>query len=219
VIANSGDVDATGVHVTDTLPVGVTGVDLDWTGTITAADQVAFTIPALVTTSAAFYGQTVANTAYYTHTTGSGSDSASFTIASAVGPDLSRSSKTSEAAGQQVGPGALVTFTITLANSGGADAGVVVTDALESYYVVDAATDFIEAPAGTLTWSGTVQAGQQVVLQFVAQVVDIADLPIGTTTLSNTLSVDDGVQPLLSVPDALPPWVEIHGIFLPVALH
>jgi len=80
VIANSGDVDAAGVRVTDTLPAGVTGVDLDRTGTVAAADRVTFTIPAVVTTSVAFYGQTITNTAYYNHSSGSGADTASFTI-------------------------------------------------------------------------------------------------------------------------------------------
>jgi hypothetical protein len=111
-----------------------------------------------------------------------------------------------------------VTYTITLSNSGGMEASVVVTDVLRSYYIVHEATGWVESPAGTLTWSGTVQAGQQVVLQFVARVADIADLPIGTTTLSNALAVDDGANPVFSVEDVSPPWVEIHGIHLPLVL-
>jgi uncharacterized repeat protein (TIGR01451 family) len=219
VMANSGSGDAAGVRVTDTLPVGVTGVDLDWTGTITNGDQVAFTIPALVTTSVAFYGQTVANTAHYTHTTGSGSDSASFTIERGAGPNLSGSTKAASPSNQRLTPGDLVTYTITLNNGGGMDASVAVTDVLRSYYTVREATGWVESPAGTLTWSGTVQAGQQVVLQFVARVVDVAGLPIGKTTLGNTLSVDDGVNPVFSVQDASPPWVEIYVLYLPLVLN
>jgi uncharacterized repeat protein (TIGR01451 family) len=219
VIANSGDVDATGVRVTDTLPVGVTGVDLDWTGTVTAADQVAFTVPALVTTSAAFYAQTITNTTYYTHTSGSGSDTASFTIERGSGPNLSGSTKAASPSNQRLMPGDLVTYTITLNNSGGMDASVALTDVLRSYYTVHEATGWVESPTGTLTWSGPVQAGQQVVLQFVARVVDVAGLPVGKTTLGNTLSVDDGVNPVSSVQDASPPWVEIYSLYLPLVLN
>jgi len=82
--------------------------------------------------------------------------------------------------------------------------------------VVYAATDFSEAPAGTLVWNGSVPAGQQVTLHFVAQVVHMADLPIGTTVLSNTLWVSDGTNPVFSVPDVAPPFVEIHGVYLPL---
>jgi len=63
VVANTGGADATGVHVTDALPAGVSGASLDQTVTITAHDAVTWTIPATV---AAAQG-TIINTAAYTY--------------------------------------------------------------------------------------------------------------------------------------------------------
>ena len=62
VVANNGGTDAVDVHVTDTLPSGVIGTDLDWTGAVTAGEQVEFVIPATVTDDVAFYDQTIENT-------------------------------------------------------------------------------------------------------------------------------------------------------------
>jgi uncharacterized repeat protein (TIGR01451 family) len=80
IVANSGSADATGVVITDTLEPGVIGSDLNWTGVVTAGEQVEFTITAVVTTSADFYGRTITNTAYFSHASGSGSDDAVFAI-------------------------------------------------------------------------------------------------------------------------------------------
>ncbi|MDY7079810.1 MAG: DUF1566 domain-containing protein, partial [Chloroflexota bacterium] len=79
-VANSGDADAANVVVTDTLPAAVVGDDLSWTGIVTAGEQVTFTIPATVEDSMLLLGQTVVNTATYSYASGSGSDSASFTV-------------------------------------------------------------------------------------------------------------------------------------------
>jgi len=132
--------------------------------------------------------------------------------------DFAASTKSSTAPNQQVMPGGLVTYTITLTNSGDLDANVLITDVLGGYYTVCAALDFAESPAGTLTWSGVVTAGRQVVLQFVAQVVGLTDLPIGQTTLDNAVRVNDGVNNPFTVDDPSPPWVKIHGIYLPLVM-
>jgi uncharacterized repeat protein (TIGR01451 family) len=80
VVANNGNADATGVLVTDDLPSGVIGNDLNWTGIVTANAQVAFTIPAVITTSVDFYGETITNVAFFSHVSGSGSDPVSVII-------------------------------------------------------------------------------------------------------------------------------------------
>ncbi len=79
-IRNDGQLDAVGVVVTDVLPAGLTGVDLHWTGVVTAGMQVQFTIPAVVTTTLDFAGETITNSVYFDHSTGNGSATAQFTI-------------------------------------------------------------------------------------------------------------------------------------------
>jgi uncharacterized repeat protein (TIGR01451 family) len=342
VVANNGDIDAVDVHVTDVLPAGVTGTGLDETVTIAAGGQQEFTYVATVTTDQAYYGATIVNTAAYEHSTASGSDTASFTIATPAltvaktvettqalaqlgdvvtytvtvannrpatatgvvmtdvlplgvtfggwidqgsampaeptdtvtwGPndisqgesfgfsftatvttdeafygeritntveydsanagsgsrdavftivasaaDLSGSTKTSSAAGQQVMPEDRVTYTITLLNSGAVQASARITDVLGSYYTVADAGDFTASSSGMLTWSGSVPGGARVTLQFVAQVAGMTDLPMGMTTLSNAFSVDDGVNPVFTVEDTSPPQVEVQAIYLPLVL-
>ncbi|MEJ2211390.1 MAG: DUF1566 domain-containing protein, partial [Anaerolineae bacterium] len=80
VVANDGDA---GVEATigDTLPAGVQGDDLSWTGTIPADDEVAFTIQATVAQDPAYAGRTIVNTARVSYAGGSGSASASFVAA------------------------------------------------------------------------------------------------------------------------------------------
>ena len=62
-VDNVGSEDALDVGVNDVLPDGVVGDDLDWTGVVSAGEQVEFTIEATVSTDVAFYGETVVNTA------------------------------------------------------------------------------------------------------------------------------------------------------------
>jgi hypothetical protein len=80
VVDNQGDADADDVHVTDLLPAGLIGDALDWRGTVRAGDQVTLPIPAVVTTSLAFSGRTITNTAFFNHASGSGYDQATFAI-------------------------------------------------------------------------------------------------------------------------------------------
>jgi hypothetical protein len=82
VLANGGNADAGDVLVTDRIPAGVIGDDLNWRGTVRAGDQIEFTIPATVSSDAVFYGATITNTAVFSHTSGSGSGEAVFAIES-----------------------------------------------------------------------------------------------------------------------------------------
>ncbi len=81
VLANHGQGDADDVTVQDTLPTGVSGSNLDWTGLVTASESLTFTIVATVTDEAG-YGAIVLNTATYDHSSGSGSDMVGFTVIS-----------------------------------------------------------------------------------------------------------------------------------------
>jgi len=133
-------------------------------------------------------------------------------------PNLTNSTKVSNAADQQVMPDDLVTYTVTLRNFGTGDASAVVTDVLGSYYTVFDALDFTEGPSGTLTWSGTVTALQSMTLRFVTQVTVTGDLPTARTALSNTVRINDSVNAPYDVSDQQPPWLGGQRIFLPVVL-
>jgi len=131
--------------------------------------------------------------------------------------DLTTSTKVSDPAGQQVRAGDLVTYTITLINTGALDVTATAIDSLPGYYTVYDAGDFVEGPAGTLTWTGAVPGGGQVELQFVAQVIDgLTGLPLGVTPLANSVLIDDGIHTSFYVPDPSPPWVIKYGVYLPL---
>ncbi len=49
------------VVISDTLPEGVSGTNLSWTGVLSAGRQITFTLPVTVTTDVAYYGQTITN--------------------------------------------------------------------------------------------------------------------------------------------------------------
>ena len=72
VISNSGSGNAGNVRVWDTLPVRLSGTDLDWSGTVTAGESIIFTLPAAVANNAG-YGATITNTAAFSYTFGNGS--------------------------------------------------------------------------------------------------------------------------------------------------
>ena len=79
VVANQSGLTATGVHITDTLPMYVIGTDLDTTTTVTAGESVTYTLSATVMDGITL-GTTVTNTAYYDHDSGRGSSSTAFTV-------------------------------------------------------------------------------------------------------------------------------------------
>jgi len=82
VVTNSGFADAVGVMLTDTLPAGVTGAGLNWTGVISATQSVSFTLGATVTTDTAYLGRPITNTVYLSHASGNTFAHARFAIAS-----------------------------------------------------------------------------------------------------------------------------------------
>jgi uncharacterized repeat protein (TIGR01451 family) len=99
VVLNNSDVfSATGTLLTDTLPISTTfarwveqpgGASFDpgppeeitWSGPVSASTAITFTF---VVTHVGNYGDVVTNTAEYSHTTGSGSDDAAFTVESII---------------------------------------------------------------------------------------------------------------------------------------
>ena len=58
--------------------------------------------------------------------------------------------------------------------------------------------------------------GDQTSLHFVAQVVSLMDLDIGTTTLDNFITINDSINRPFIVSDQTPPYVEIEGLYLPL---
>ena len=96
-------------------------------------------------------------------------------------PDLSRSTKTVTPAGD-VQVGDILTYTITLSNSGSVDAHVTLTDTLP------AALWPVQGWPG-LTWSGTVTAGGQVTLTLAVQATTALTMNV---TVSNIVTIDDG---------------------------
>jgi uncharacterized repeat protein (TIGR01451 family) len=167
----------------------VTGTDLDTTVTVTAGEQVEINIPVVVTTNLDFYGESIDNTAYFDHVTGSGSDDASFTIATSsyqvnktVDPD------------SDVEPGGVVTFTVTIANNSPADAtGVVMTDVLPLGVSfggwLDQGTANPVVPTDTITWGPwDVAASQNYGFSFTATVTT-SHAFLGET-ITNTVTYD-----------------------------
>ena len=102
------------------------GTNLDVTRTITGNSAVTITIPAVVASNVSS-GAVITNTAFFTHTSGGGQASATFSVTTLL-PDLSTSRKTVNAT--TVPAGGLVTFTISLSNTGSANATVRYTDTL-----------------------------------------------------------------------------------------
>ena len=130
-------------------------------------------------------------------------------------PDLSASTLINSV-NNAVHAGQWVTYTITLNNAGAGDATTVITDDLDFYYSVAHALDFTQPTAGTLTWTGVVTAGQSVTLQFVAEVKAPQYLPLGTTILFNSARVNDGYHTPFTIEDPAPPFITIHGLYLPL---
>jgi uncharacterized repeat protein (TIGR01451 family) len=83
VVANSGTGDAPNTHITDTLPVGVIGSDLDTTVMVTSGTSLTFTIKAIVALNAPL-GVTITNIAYYSQIYGNGQSSIGFTTPASV---------------------------------------------------------------------------------------------------------------------------------------
>jgi uncharacterized repeat protein (TIGR01451 family) len=179
VVRNSTATDMSNVRITDTLPIGVVGANLDTTRTITANSAVTLTLPAAVAANVTS-GQRITNTAFFSHISdGSGQASAAFTIAT-LQPDLSTSRKTVNAT--TVAADGLVTFTITLTNTGTAQATVRYTDTLP------ATVDWV---SGSVTGTVSVNTGASASRTIVARAK--RNLSNGAT-FSNTVAINDGVH-------------------------
>jgi uncharacterized repeat protein (TIGR01451 family) len=183
VVANGGESDAAGVHVTDTLPgeivflgwlpggcpngTTLSGDEVTWNGVISAHTAITFTF---VARHVGDRGDVVSNSASFNHASGTGSDDALFSV---IGPPVLSIDKT-VAPVTDVDYHGLVTYTIVVENSGGGDAaGVQVTDTLP------APVDFVcwvpgGQPAGAsvsndeLAWIATVGARSAITYSFVA---------------------------------------------------
>ena len=130
-VTNNGNADAIGVHVIDTLPPGVSGIDLDQIVDISSGERKTFIVSTMVTTDTGYYGQTIVNVAYFGHESGSGWSSASFDVEPAQGEPKLTVAKTVETLHSPVRLGDPIAYTIVVANDGdGAATGVVVTDEL-----------------------------------------------------------------------------------------
>jgi hypothetical protein len=114
--------------------------------------------------------------------------------------------------------GELVVYTITLRSHTLLSVSARITDERGSYYsVYDAPPPWTESPSGTLTWYGTVAAGRDTILKFVAQVSDAADTG-EQAILPNVLRVTDGKHAPFEVWDASPPRMATQSVYLPLIM-
>lgn len=183
VVRNSTVTDTVNVRITDTLPLGVIGTNLDTTRTVTGNSAITITIPAMVASDVSS-GATITNAAFFSHTTGGGSDDAVFNITTLL-PDFSTSIKQVNAASVQAGD--LVTFTLAFTNTGLANATLHYTDTLPSQ---------IDWVSGDLSGAVSVNAGASASREIVARVR--RDLTDGTT-FNNTVALNDGVHPVFTI--------------------
>ncbi len=176
---------AAGVVLTDTLPSGITfGTWLDrpvgatlasgkisWQGDVVSAAPVVLRYTGVITTNATFVGQVLSNTATFGYQGTTGSDTAQVRVASEI--DVSASTKTVSKTAAR--PGDLLTFTITVRNTGSKVASVSVVDTVSPFTLLEDAGDFAPgATAGQLVWSGPVAAQAERALQFSVRVKPFA---------------------------------------------
>jgi uncharacterized repeat protein (TIGR01451 family) len=233
VLANREDQDAAPVTISDVLPPGLEGANLNWTGVVSAHGQVQFNIPAVLTSSAAFYGQTINNTAYYSYTGVRGQASASFSVAKAPPPRLTLA-KTVESVAP-VRPGDLVTYTILLSNDGQAASGIVLADAWPPGASfagwADTPPHNTNVANDSILWSGGLGAGQTLTWTFRARasgihsatIVNTASVGYNGARIEDTAAFDLEPQPAASViineimpnpasvPDLDGEWIELYN--------
>jgi uncharacterized repeat protein (TIGR01451 family) len=179
-LQNSGG-PAAGVVLSDTLPTGIAfGVLLDppvgatadagairWQGDVGFGQPVVLRYTGVITTNETFAGELLSNTATFEHQGTMGSDTAQVRVAS----DMDVSTSTTTVDKTLVRPDDLLTFTITVRNTGSKAASVTVVDPLSPLIQLKDAGDFTRNPPdGPLTWTGTVAAQGERVLQFSARV-------------------------------------------------
>ncbi len=161
-VANDGTLDIANVRITDTLPAYITGSNLDQTVTITAGESVTLVIPATVDATAP-YNAVITNTAYYSQTSGSGNDSAAFTV-QGPSPGSLTITKTVAVSSSPVIQGDPITYTIEVANGSGLDIdNVRITDTMPTYVT-----------GSNLDQTVTITAGESVTFTIPATVIATA---------------------------------------------
>ncbi len=227
---NSGEADALGVVMTDTLPPEVDfggwvsqgsaqlppppNDEIVWGPWIIESNQtIIYVFTATVKTGSLYFDIPVTNnTEFDSINAGSGfSNDAVFTTAIATAVDLTGSTKAVEPAGD-VDAGDYLTYTVTLRNSGQEWANVTITDTLPSELLLVSGFD-----GGTsLTWSGVVTGENEVQLTLVVQAGP--DITVDTTVF-NTITIDDGVNAPFDIhsPDTTI-LAGYHYIYLPLVM-
>jgi len=132
--------------------------------------------------------------------------------ASAQGPSLSISKTASEI---NVHPNEVVTYTITFTNTGTVSASVVMTDIIPFgvHYVSGSATGGATYSDGRVTWSGTMNPGQIVVITF--QVLVVEPETLGPLPILNTACASDGTGEICSSITIYSSW---YKMFLPIIM-
>jgi len=145
--------------------VNVQGTWITWTGSLATGEAITLTF---VVNQTADPGETITNTAHFSHTTGNGTASTAFTVEAS--PTLSIIK--SVAPEQDVGYRQPVTYALLVRNGGQTDAlGVLVTDTL---HPDTAFSRWIEQPTGatatnqTIAWTGPISVGKAVTLTYLA---------------------------------------------------
>jgi uncharacterized repeat protein (TIGR01451 family) len=212
VLRSTGATFSATVHVTDTVPAGLSYVagslaassgvinaaaapTLKWSGTMstTPTSIVTITYRALVTASSA---QAITNTAAINPGTGAPFNrSASVAV---IGPDLTSSTKSASSGAARFGD--VMTYTIVVRNTGGPFPSTVhVTDTLPSdlAYVPGSLTASGGTPDDTaapmLNWSGVMSATPAITLTFAVSVTTP-----DTKAIVNTATINSGYGPLLT---------------------
>lgn len=206
---NEGGDTALGILLTDTLPTGITfggwamgtnvtpdyadGV-ITWTGDLPAGVQpLTIVFTATVNNDSMLYGNSIVNTAEFTSdNAGEGEDDATFGMIGAPVLALVKTVETSA----EVNLGDVVTYTLTLSNSGEATAvGVSITDTLPAGVTFEAfvAADGATQANGVITWEGDLIAGEDIVIIFTVAVDEDDDLyGMEITNTASFTSANDG---------------------------
>lgn len=206
---NDSDANAYGILLTDTLPSGVTfggwamgtnvaadytaGV-ITWSGDLPSGVQnIAIVFTATVGSDPALYGRSIVNTVAFTSANaGAGADDATFGM---IGAPVLALTKT-VATGAEVDLGDVVTYTLSLVNSGAAAAtGVALTDALPAGVTFGAfvAANGATQTGGVVSWNGSLAAGASVHIIFTATVNNNNALYGQTiTNVASFTSTNDG---------------------------
>ncbi len=206
---NTGNADATGVTLADTLPAHLASVTASNSGVVTAGavnwsiGTVAAGGHGTLTVTAVLDGVFPVGTTTLTNTA---------VVASPDEPncgtacDVPTPPQTTVTAGPKLGvtktvdktsaaPGDTVVYTITYENTGNADAtGVTLADTLPAHLASVTASNSGVVTAGAVNWSlGTVAAGGHGTLTVTAVLDGV--FPVGTTTLTNTAVVASPDEP------------------------